>query len=70
MRVISMNRDRGKKGAGAVDRANPIDGRQKLSDGATLEEMARIMLRYGCSEAVNLDGGGSTTSAWRVVSLR
>lgn len=38
-----------------------IDGRQTLSSGATLAETARIMLRYGCVEAVNLDGGGSTT---------
>ncbi len=38
-----------------------IDGRQKLSDGATLEELAKVMQRLGCTEAINLDGGGSTT---------
>lgn len=38
-----------------------IDGRQAASDGATLEETARIMLRLGCVDAMNLDGGGSTT---------
>lgn len=38
-----------------------IDGRQALSAGATLEETAQIMKRYGCVEAINLDGGGSTT---------
>lgn len=38
-----------------------IDGRQTLSAGATLDETARIMQRFGCVEAVNLDGGGSTT---------
>jgi len=38
-----------------------IDGRQALSAGATLEEAARIMIKLGCVEAVNLDGGGSTT---------
>ncbi len=37
-----------------------IDGRQKLSDGATLDELARVMQRLGCSDAINLDGGGST----------
>lgn len=37
-----------------------IDGRQSMSAGATLEEAARIMLRLGCVDAVNLDGGGST----------
>lgn len=37
-----------------------IDGRQKMSDGATLEEAARVMQRLGCVDAVNLDGGGSS----------
>lgn len=37
-----------------------IDGRQKISDGATLGETARIMLKLGCVDAVNLDGGGSS----------
>lgn len=38
-----------------------VDGRQKMSDGATLRELAEIALRLGCVDAVNLDGGGSTT---------
>lgn len=38
-----------------------IDGRQKLSDGASMDELARVMQRLGCMEAINLDGGGSTT---------
>ena len=38
-----------------------VDGRQSESVGATLEEMAAIMLRLGCRDAMNLDGGGSTT---------
>ncbi len=38
-----------------------VDGRQEMSDGASLEELAGIMLRLGCDEAINLDGGGSTT---------
>ncbi len=37
-----------------------IDGRQKISSGATLEETARIMQKLGCVDAVNLDGGGSS----------
>ncbi len=37
-----------------------IDGRQKISDGATLEETARVMQKLGCVDAVNLDGGGSS----------
>jgi len=37
-----------------------VDGRQAYSKGATLDEMAAIMLRLGCVDAINLDGGGST----------
>lgn len=37
-----------------------VDGRQTCSLGATLVEMAGIMKRLGCIEAMNLDGGGST----------
>ena len=48
------------------------DGRIKSSDGATIVELARIMLGLGCVEAVNMDGGGSTAmllSTGRVNSL-
>lgn len=38
-----------------------VDGRQSVSAGATLTELAQIMVRLGCSDAINLDGGGSTT---------
>lgn len=38
-----------------------IDGRQKISDGATLAETAQVLRGLGCTEAINLDGGGSTT---------
>lgn len=40
-----------------------IDGRQTSSgmDGVYGDEMAAIMKRYGCVEAYNLDGGGSST---------
>jgi phosphodiester glycosidase len=37
-----------------------IDGRQACSVGATLVELARVMRRLGCTDAINLDGGGST----------
>ncbi len=37
-----------------------VDGRQKLSVGMTLDELAGLMLELGCVEAMNLDGGGST----------
>lgn len=38
-----------------------VDGRQSCSTGATLEEMAAVMQHLGCKDAINLDGGGSST---------
>lgn len=39
-----------------------VDGRQApYSDGMTLAELAELMGRLGATEALNLDGGGSTT---------
>jgi len=39
-----------------------IDGRQKgYSEGVTLYELAEIMVDLGVAEALNLDGGGSST---------
>ena len=39
-----------------------LDGRQlPRSAGGAMEEIAQIMLEAGCVQAVNLDGGGSTT---------
>ena len=39
-----------------------VDGRQdKLSVGMTLEELASYLAKLGCTEAMNLDGGGSAT---------
>jgi hypothetical protein len=41
-----------------------IDGRQAgFSEGASLEEVTTIFTRLGASDAINLDGGGSTTMA-------
>lgn len=41
-----------------------IDGRQPLySDGASLEQCAEIALSSGAFQAVNMDGGGSSTMA-------
>lgn len=37
-----------------------IDGRQPNSIGATLAETARVMIALGCTDAINLDGGGSS----------
>ena len=39
-----------------------VDGRRPgYSVGATLPELAKVMLELGAAEAINLDGGGSTT---------
>lgn len=39
-----------------------VDGRQKeLSLGMSFVELASLMKQIGCTEALNLDGGGSTT---------
>lgn len=40
-----------------------VDGRQTISSGIGLRDLADIMLQYGCVNAMNLDGGGSTTLA-------
>lgn len=38
-----------------------VDGRSDESRGVTLEEFAQLFDDYGCTEAYNLDGGGSST---------
>ncbi len=38
-----------------------VDGRQRHSVGMTFPEMADYMRKLGCTEALNLDGGGSAT---------
>ena len=39
-----------------------LDGRQEpVSCGGSMQEIAQIMLEAGCVDAINLDGGGSTT---------
>jgi hypothetical protein len=52
----------------ALDRANGhlilvvVDGRQPgYSEGVTLQELAEIIIFYGGHNAINLDGGGSST---------
>lgn len=52
----------GKKADGSIVLAT-VDGRQAGSGmtGMTYEELSATLLHYGCVEAYNLDGGGSTT---------
>jgi hypothetical protein len=38
-----------------------VDGRQSMSAGMTYSELAEYMVRLGCTDALNLDGGGSAT---------
>ncbi len=38
-----------------------VDGRSAQSSGATMNELADIFLSLGCVEAINLDGGGSSS---------
>lgn len=38
-----------------------VDGRQKESVGMNLNELAEMLLGFGAVDAMNLDGGGSTT---------
>ena len=41
-----------------------VDGRQNgYSEGLRTDELARLMLKFGAWDAINLDGGGSTTMA-------
>ena len=47
-----------------------VDGRQEFSRGYTLLELARLMKRLGADEALNLDGGGSSTMIARRPSGR
>ena len=42
-----------------------VDGRTDASRGMTLPELGRLMVELGASEAINLDGGGSTTLTGR-----
>ena len=38
-----------------------IDGRKKKAEGMSLLEVQEFLLNIGCVDAINLDGGGSTT---------
>jgi exopolysaccharide biosynthesis protein len=38
-----------------------VDGRSEEGDGMTLIEAQNYLLNLGCDDAINLDGGGSTT---------
>jgi hypothetical protein len=47
-----------------------VDGRQSnLSVGMTFTELANYLVKLGCSEAINFDGGGSST-LWALGAVR
>ena len=41
------------------------DGRNELAAGLTMAELQQVMAALGCRDAINLDGGGSTTMVVR-----
>ena len=43
-----------------------VDGRSVASRGYTMVELANLMVDLGADEALNLDGGGSSTMVARV----
>ena len=66
-RTDSYYSDRASRTAVGITRSGKVifmvlDGRQEpVSCGGSMQEIAQIMLEAGCYEAINLDGGGSTT---------
>ncbi len=44
-----------------------VDGRQDLSRGSTMKELAKLFERLGVEDALNLDGGGSSIMLARQV---
>ena len=38
-----------------------VDGRTRESEGMTIPELTSLMIQLQCTDAINLDGGGSTT---------
>ena len=38
-----------------------IDGRSEIASGMNLKELQHFLIRLNCRDAINLDGGGSTT---------
>lgn len=42
-----------------------VDGRQGISRGINLPDLSALMKRLGAVDAINLDGGGSTTLSYR-----
>jgi hypothetical protein len=65
--IVQLNSGRDARSAVGVSRDGKTvilataDGRQATSAGATLEELALLMIELGAERALNLDGGNSTS---------
>ncbi len=64
--ATGWNQDRHPRTAVGITRSGhvlfvAVDGRTPESKGVTFHELADLMLELDCREALNLDGGGSTT---------
>lgn len=46
-----------------------IDGRKKEAEGMSLIEAQKFLLTIGCIDAINLDGGGSTTMWFQDIGI-
>lgn len=66
-RMVENNRELHPRTAIGIDRDRNrllllvIDGRQSFSRGYTMVELARLLKQLGAEDALNLDGGGSST---------
>ena len=69
VRQVSNDREMHPRTAIGIDRDTGrllllvIDGRQRFSRGYTLVELARMLKQLGAEDALNFDGGGSSTLA-------
>ena len=66
LRVNTFNNNRHPRTCACVTNSNDlllitVDGRNALAQGMTLRELTFVSKMLGCKDAINLDGGGSTT---------
>ncbi len=66
--VVDFNETRHPRTAVGITATNKmlvvvVDGRSSQSQGLTIPQLSKLMAGLGCTQALNLDGGGSST-AW------
>ena len=71
-KVVGKSKDLAPRTAAGIDKEGKhlillvVDGRRpEYSAGMTLDQLGAEMLRLGCNQAMNLDGGGSSTMVMR-----